>query len=60
MDYEKLAGHRLGESSAKIQVRVKKSGRGAAMSGKLKEVLSQYLHQKTHRRPMIIPVVTQV
>ncbi len=42
-----------------VQV-MKKGGRGAAMSGKLKEVLSQYLYQKTHRRPMIIPVVTEV
>jgi ribonuclease J len=39
---------------------LKKGGRGAALSSKLKEVLSQYLYQKTHRRPMIIPVVTEV
>ncbi len=42
-----------------VQV-LKKGGRGAALSSKLKEVLSQYLYQKTHRRPMIIPVVTEV
>jgi ribonuclease J len=42
-----------------VQV-LKKGGRGAALGSKLKEVLSQYLYQKTHRRPMIIPVVTEV
>ncbi len=42
-----------------VQV-LKKGGRGSALSSKLKDVLSQYLYQKTHRRPMIIPVVTEV
>jgi ribonuclease J len=37
-----------------------KSGSGTALSAKLKETLSQYLFQKTHRRPMVIPVVTEV
>jgi ribonuclease J len=35
-------------------------GQGAAQSAKLKEVLSQYLYQQTHRRPMVIPVVTEM
>jgi len=39
---------------------LKKSKRDAALSTKLKEVLSQYLYQQTHRRPMVIPVVTEV
>ena len=39
---------------------VKKGGRGTALSAKLKEVLGHYLYQQTHRRPMVIPVVTEV
>jgi ribonuclease J len=39
---------------------LKKGGSGSALSAKLKDVLSQYLYQKTHRRPMVIPVVTEV
>jgi ribonuclease J len=39
---------------------LKKGGRGSALSMKLKDVLSQYLYQQTHRRPMVIPVVTEV
>ncbi len=35
-------------------------GRGSALSSKLKDIISQYLYQKTHRRPMVIPVVTEV
>jgi ribonuclease J len=39
---------------------LKKGGRGSAQSAALKDVLSQYLYQKTHRRPMVIPVVTEI
>ncbi len=39
---------------------VKKGGRGTALSAKLKDVLSQYLYHQTRRRPMVIPVVTEV
>lgn len=39
---------------------LKKGGRGAALGAKLKEVLSHYLYEQTHRRPMVIPVVTEV
>jgi len=39
---------------------LKGEGRGTALSATLKEVLSRYLYQKTHRRPMVIPVVTEV
>ena len=39
---------------------LKKGGRGTALSAKLKDVLSQYLYQQTRRRPMVIPVVTEV
>ncbi|MBI5305572.1 MAG: ribonuclease J [Chloroflexi bacterium] len=37
-----------------------KGGRDAGLSATLKDVLSQYLYKKTHRRPMVIPVVTEV
>lgn len=39
---------------------IKKGGSSATLSAKLKDVLSQYLYQQTHRRPMVIPVVTEV
>lgn len=39
---------------------LKKGGSGAALCAKLKDVLSHYLYQQTHRRPMVIPVVTEV
>ena len=39
---------------------LKKGGRGSALSVKLKDVLSHYLYKQTHRRPMVIPVVTEV
>lgn len=39
---------------------LKKGGRGATLSAKLKEVLGHYLYQQTHRRPMVIPVVIEV
>jgi ribonuclease J len=39
---------------------LKHEARGAALSAMLKEVLGKYLYQKTHRRPMVIPVVTEV
>ncbi len=35
-------------------------GHDAGLSATLKDVLSQYLYKKTHRRPMVIPVVTEV
>ena len=35
-------------------------GHDTALSTTLKEVLGRYLYQKTHRRPMVIPVVTEV
>lgn len=37
-----------------------KGSRGTALSAKLKDVLSHYLYQQTRRRPMVIPVVTEV
>ncbi|MCL4488178.1 MAG: ribonuclease J [Chloroflexi bacterium] len=39
---------------------IKKGGQGPALSSKLKDVLSHYLYQQTRRRPMVIPVVTEV
>ncbi len=36
------------------------SGRGSALAAKLKDAISQYLYRQTHRRPMVIPVVTEL
>jgi ribonuclease J len=39
---------------------LKRGRHGSAQSAALKDVLSQYLYQKTHRRPMVIPVITEI
>ncbi len=43
-----------------IAATLQKGGRGASLSTTLKDVLSKYLYQHTHRRPMVIPVVTEL
>jgi len=37
-----------------------RDGHDTGLSATLKDVLSQYLYKQTHRRPMVIPVVTEV
>jgi len=37
-----------------------RDGHDAGLSATLKDVLSQYLYKQTHRRPMVIPVVTEI
>ncbi len=58
--YTEAAEDLIAGTKEEITNALKKGGRGTALSTKLKDVLSQYLYQKTHRRPMVIPVVTEV
>jgi ribonuclease J len=58
--YAEVAEDLIAGAKAEITNALKKGGRGTALSAKLKDVLSQYLYQKTHRRPMVIPVVTEI
>lgn len=39
---------------------LRKGGRGGTLGAALKDVLSKYLYQQTHRRPMVIPVITEL
>lgn len=49
-------------AGAKEQIRsaVARSAHDTGLSQTLKDVLSQYLYQSTRRRPMVIPVVTEM
>ena len=58
--YTETAEDLIAGTKEEIVNALEKGGRGTALSTKLKDVLSQYLYQKTHRRPMVIPVVTEV
>ena len=58
--YAEAAEDLIAGTKEEIVNALKKGGRGSAQSAKLKDVLSQYLYQKTHRRPMVIPVVTEI
>lgn len=58
--YTEAAEDLIAGTKEEIIHTLKKGGRGSALSMKLKDVLSQYLYQQTRRRPMVIPVVTEV
>lgn len=58
--YTEAAEDLMAGTKEVIIATLKNGGRGTALSAKLKDVLSQYLYQKTRRRPMVIPVVTEV
>ncbi len=58
--YPEAAEDLIAGTKEEIVNALKKGGRGTALSTKLKDVLSHYLYKKTHRRPMVIPVVTEV
>ncbi|HEX9074298.1 MAG TPA: ribonuclease J, partial [Anaerolineae bacterium] len=58
--YTEAAEDLMAGTREEIMSTLKTGGRGTALSVKLKDVLSQYLYQKTRRRPMVIPVVTEV
>jgi ribonuclease J len=50
----------IAETKRVIVETLSRGGRGAGQSARLKDVLSEYLYQQTKRRPMVIPVVTEV
>jgi ribonuclease J len=58
--YAQKAEDLINGTKQKICEALQNEGRGSGLSTKLKEVLSQYLYQQTKRRPMVIPVVTEV
>jgi len=58
--YAQAAEDLIAGTKEKICEALKNGGRGSALSAKLKDVLSQYLYHQTKRRPMVIPVVTEV
>ncbi len=58
--YAQAAEDLIAGTKEEITRTLQKGGRGTALSAKLKDVLSQYLYQQTKRRPMVIPVVTEV
>lgn len=58
--YTQEAGDLIESTKQVIIESLKQGGRGTGQSAKLKDVLSHYLYQQTKRRPMVIPVVTEV
>jgi ribonuclease J len=58
--YSEAASDILEGAKEEIVKAVKHGIVGTALTVKLKEVLSQYLYKQTHRRPMVIPMVTEV
>lgn len=58
--YSETAVDLIAGAKDAIAETLKHGGRGAALSSKLKDVLCKYLYQQTHRRPMVIPVVTEL
>jgi len=58
--YAEISEELITGAKAAIVETLQKGGRGTAVSTTLKEVLSKYLYHHTHRRPMVIPVVTEL
>jgi ribonuclease J len=58
--YTQASEDLMAGAKAAIAATLQKGGRGASLSTTLKDVLSKYLYQHTHRRPMVIPVVTEL
>lgn len=58
--YAPLAEDIIAGAKEQIREAVQRSAHDTGLSQTLKDVLSQYLHQHTRRRPMVIPVVTEM
>jgi ribonuclease J len=54
----------LDQAKSRVTRSIERTPRGEAdfgfLVGKVREVLSSYVYERTHRRPMILPVVTEV
>jgi ribonuclease J len=54
----------LDQAKVRVTRAIERTPRGEAdfgyLVGKIREVLSSYVYERTHRRPMILPVVTEV
>jgi len=58
--YTEAAEDLIAGAKEAIAETLRKGGRGGTLGLALKDVLSKYLYQQTHRRPMVIPVITEL
>jgi ribonuclease J len=58
--YAPLAEDIIAGAKEQIRAAVAQNAHDTGLSQTLKDVLSQYLYQNTRRRPMVIPVVTEM
>jgi len=58
--YTEAAEDLIAGAKEAIADTLRKGGRGGTLGLALKDVLSKYLYQQTHRRPMVIPVITEL
>lgn len=58
--YTPEAGDIIEGAKAQIRAAAERSAHDTALSATLKQVLGEYLYKTTHRRPMVIPVVTEM
>lgn len=58
--YAPLAEDIIAGAKEQIREAIARSAHDTGLSQTLKDVLSQYLYQHTRRRPMVIPVVTEM
>lgn len=58
--YAPLAEDIIAGAKEQIREAIARSAHDTGLSQMLKDVLSQYLYQHTRRRPMVIPVVTEM